>query len=115
MFLICDSSGVPKVLVSNIKEAHNFAYCAYCSIVVGKVDDDCVVFEQIPVIPYFHDTLLRNCGLYNSVRAGNHAHYYEIAIRPVTDIVPLKKLVVRVLDSYRSLGIFVHLLMKENC
>lgn len=89
------------MLVNNIKEIHQFAYCAYCSTVVGKVDNECVVFEQTPVIPYFHDTVLRNCGLYNGMRVENHAHYYEIVIRPITNIVPYKRLVVRVLDSHR--------------
>lgn len=86
-------------MTTNIRETNDFAYCAYCSTVVGKVDDDCIMFHRIPVIPYFHDTLLRNCGLYHNRTMKNHAHYYEITMRPILNMSLTNRLVVRVLDS----------------
>lgn len=95
------SLGVPKALVVNVRETQDFAYCAYCSTVVGKVDADCVMFERVPIIPYFHDTMLRNCGLYHGSSVDSHAHYYELVYRPVMDMVEKKKLVVRILNSHQ--------------
>lgn len=89
------------MLIVNIKEAGKVAHCFYCSSVVGKVDDDSILFDRCPTIPYFHDTMLRNCGLYHGRNVENHGHYYEIFVRPVVNMVSTNKLVIRVLNSYK--------------
>lgn len=88
----------PKVLVFNVKLTGENVYCAYCSSFVGNVADDFILLFRLSVIPYFHDTLLRSCGLHRDY-VDDHPHFYELTVRPALLSKRSEKLVVRVLDS----------------
>lgn len=91
---------ISKELVCNVKEVENIAYCAYCSTIIGDIVDDSIILVRLPVLTYYHDTILRSCGLHRP-NVTEHAHFYELTVRPVSGLARPEKLVVRVHDSFK--------------